>query len=79
MFSVSKAGRRIFSLEFRPLVAAHAVPWPGEMAVFRSPSTDGFELLTPFGSRARIGTLVSDLYSGPPRASISETRWWPTC
>jgi len=49
----------------RPLVAAHAVPWPGEMAVFRSPSTDGFELLTTFGSRARIGALVSDLYAGP--------------
>ena len=49
----------------RPLVAAHAVPWPGEMAVFRSPSTDGFELLTTFGSRARIGMLVSDFYAGP--------------
>jgi hypothetical protein len=35
------------------------------MAVFRSPSTDGFELLTTFGSRARIGTLVSDFYAGP--------------
>jgi hypothetical protein len=49
----------------RPMVAAHAVPWPGEMAVFRSPSTDGFALLTTFGSRARIGTLVSDFHSGP--------------
>ncbi|SLN73086.1 baseplate multidomain protein megatron [Roseisalinus antarcticus] len=49
----------------RPLIAAHAVPWPGEMAVFRSPSTDGFELLTTFGGRARIGTLVSDFYAGP--------------
>lgn len=49
----------------RPLIAAHAVPWPGEMAVFRSPSTDGFELLTSFGTRARIGTLVSDFYAGP--------------
>ena len=49
----------------RPLIAAHAIPWPGEMAVFRSPSTDGFDLLTTFGSRARIGTLVSDLYAGP--------------
>jgi hypothetical protein len=49
----------------RPFAAAHAVPWPGEMAVFRSPSTDGFELLTTFGSRARIGTLVSDFYAGP--------------
>ncbi len=49
----------------RPMLAAHAVPWPGEMAVFRSPSTDGFNLLTTFGSRARIGTLVSDFHSGP--------------
>ena len=49
----------------RPFAAAHAVPWPGEMAVFRSPSTDGFELLTTFGGRARIGALVSDFYAGP--------------
>jgi hypothetical protein len=49
----------------RPMVAAYSVPWPGEMAVFRSPSTDGFALLTTFGSRARIGTLVSDFYPGP--------------
>lgn len=49
----------------RPFAAAHAVPWPGEMAVFRSPSTDGFELLTTFGGRARIGALVSDFFAGP--------------
>ena len=49
----------------RPMIAAHAVPWPGEMAVFRSPSTDGFELLTSFGGRTRMGALVSDFYSGP--------------
>src|SRR5690606_29930791 len=49
----------------RPFVAAHAVPWPGEIAVFRSPSTDGFELLTSFGSRASLGMLVSDFYAGP--------------
>jgi len=49
----------------RPFAVAHAVPWPGEMAVFRSPSTDGFEFLTTFGGRARIGALVSDFYSGP--------------
>ncbi|MBX3530806.1 MAG: hypothetical protein KF849_09380 [Rhizobiaceae bacterium] len=35
------------------------------MAVYRSPSTDGFDLLTTFGTRARIGTLVSDFYAGP--------------
>lgn len=49
----------------RPFIAAHAATWPGEMAVFRSPSTDGFELLTTFGGRARIGTLVSEFYAGP--------------
>jgi hypothetical protein len=49
----------------RPMIAAHAVPWPGEMAVFRSPSTDGFKLLTSFGGRARMGALVSNFYSGP--------------
>ncbi len=49
----------------RPMVAAHAVPWPGEMAVFRSPGADGFALLSTFGSRARIGMLVSDFYPGP--------------
>ena len=35
------------------------------MAVFRSPTTDGFDLLTTFGGRARIGALVSDFYAGP--------------
>ncbi|RBP80171.1 putative tail protein [Rhodobacter sp. 140A] len=49
----------------RPFAAAHAVPWPGEIAVYRSPSTDGFDLLTTFGTRARFGTLVSDFYAGP--------------
>jgi hypothetical protein len=49
----------------RPLVAAHAQPWPGTMAVWRSASSDGFELLTTFGGRARMGRLVSDFYAGP--------------
>ena len=49
----------------RPLVAAFAIPWPGDMAVLRSPSSDGFELLTSFGTSARIGTLVEDFHAGP--------------
>ena len=49
----------------RPLIAAHASPWPGEIAVFRSASTDGFSLLTTFGSRARIGRLAFDFFPGP--------------
>jgi hypothetical protein len=49
----------------QPLIAADAQPWPGEMAVFRSPALDGFSLLTTFGQRARIGTLAADFYAGP--------------
>ena len=49
----------------RPFVAAHAKPWPGEIAVYRSAETDGFALLTTFGGRARIGVLAADVFSGP--------------
>ena len=35
------------------------------MAVWRSPSLDGFELVTTFGGRARMGVLVDALYPGP--------------
>ena len=48
-----------------PLIAAHARPWPGRMAVFRSPDQDGFDLLTTFSARARMGVLVADLHAGP--------------
>jgi hypothetical protein len=49
----------------RPLIAAYAKPWPGEVAVYRSAATDGFTLLTTFGGRARIGVLAENFYSGP--------------
>lgn len=49
----------------RPWIAAHTSPWPGEIAVFRSASTDGFNLLTTFGTRARLGTLAFDFFPGP--------------
>ncbi|MGX0879429.1 hypothetical protein ACSSV4_004138 [Roseovarius sp. MBR-154] len=49
----------------RPLVAAHAKPWPGEIAVYRSAATDGFALLTTFGTRARMGVLAADFHAGP--------------
>ncbi|WP_347268795.1 glycoside hydrolase TIM-barrel-like domain-containing protein [Paracoccus sp. (in: a-proteobacteria)] len=49
----------------QPLIAAHARPWPGQMAVFRSPEDSGFDLLTTFSGRARMGELVADLYAGP--------------
>jgi hypothetical protein len=47
------------------LVAAHAVPWPGRLAIWKSPGEDGFELVTTLGRPARMGRLVAELYSGP--------------
>lgn len=47
-----------------PLIAAHARPWPGQMAVFRSAEADGFELLSTFTTRARMDALAADLYAG---------------
>ena len=49
----------------RPLIAAHATPWPGEIAVWRSAAEDGFEWLTGVDTPANLGVLVSDLWSGP--------------
>jgi hypothetical protein len=49
----------------RPLIGVHAAPWPGEIAVWRSVSADGFELVTTLGRPARIGSLVNDLHAGP--------------
>jgi len=49
----------------RPLIAAHAKPWPGGIAVYRSAATDGFALMTTFSTRARMGVLAADFYEGP--------------
>jgi hypothetical protein len=49
----------------QPLAAVYTVPWPGRMAVWRSPGEDGFELITTLGRPARIGTLAADLCPGP--------------
>jgi hypothetical protein len=49
----------------QPLVAVYTVPWPGRVAVWRSPGEDGFELITTLGRPARMGTLIGDLYPGP--------------
>lgn len=49
----------------QPLIAADAQPWPGTLAVFRSPAINGFNLLTTLGQRAKIGVLATDFYAGP--------------
>ena len=48
-----------------PLAAVYTIPWPGRVAVWRSPGEDGFELVTTLGRPARMGRLVADLYPGP--------------
>ncbi len=49
----------------RPLIAVDADPWPGTVAVLRSPETSGWASFATITRRARIGTLITDLPSGP--------------
>ncbi len=49
----------------RPWVVADAAPWPGEMAVYRSLTRDGWTLSRTITRRARMGTLAADLPAGP--------------
>ena len=46
-------------------VAATADPWPGAVAVYRSPSTSGYELNAFVPARATMGHTVFDFHSGP--------------
>lgn len=46
-------------------VAAHADPWPGAVAVYRSPTTTGFSLNTLLPIRAVLGETLTELPSGP--------------
>ncbi|MEC3860140.1 glycoside hydrolase TIM-barrel-like domain-containing protein [Mesobacterium sp. TK19101] len=49
----------------RPLIAIDADPWPGSVAVLRSPETSGWASFATITRRARIGTLAADLPAGP--------------
>jgi hypothetical protein len=46
-------------------IAGNANPWPGAVAVYRSPSLSGYELNTIIAARPTLGRTVHDLYSGP--------------
>lgn len=46
-------------------VAAYQSPWPGSIAVYRSPGADGFLLNTQLAARATMGETRSGLASGP--------------
>ena len=47
---------------YQPYVAGNASPWPGSLAVVRSPTLDGFTLQTTINRRATMGRLVNPLY-----------------
>lgn len=46
-------------------IAANADPWSGAVAVYRSPSSSGYELNAIAPARATMGRTVFDAYSGP--------------
>ncbi len=46
-------------------VAARQSPWPGSIAVYRSPEASGFTLQTLVGTPATIGLTQTDLPAGP--------------
>ena len=50
---------------YQPLLAAYAAPWPGDMAVYRSPSEDGFSLLRTFSTRAQFAVTAAAFEAGP--------------
>jgi hypothetical protein len=49
----------------RPMIAAYARTWPGDLAVMRSPTEDGFTLLTSVTAPASLGALTEPLAPGP--------------
>jgi GTA TIM-barrel-like domain/Putative phage tail protein len=50
---------------YQPYIAGDADPWPGTLAVVRSPTLDGYTLQTLINRRAIMGTLVNPLFPGP--------------
>lgn len=55
-------------------VAVHQAPWPGPMAIHRSPGQDGFELAVQATASATIATLLDPLPNGPPGRMDFATR-----
>lgn len=50
---------------YQPFIAADASPWPGNLALYRSPTTNGYALLSSLNRRAITGVLAFDFYAGP--------------
>lgn len=55
-------------------IALHQAPWPGPMAIYRSPGEDGFELAAQAVASATIATLLDPLPNGPPGRIDHATR-----
>ena len=51
--------------DWQPYAAAHAAPWYGTAAVWRSATTDGFAVLTTISRPGWFGTLAFPFYAGP--------------
>ena len=49
-----------------PRIAAHQLPWPGSVAIYRGDATAGFSRIVDVTSPAVMGELTSDLAAGPP-------------
>ena len=56
------------------LIALHQAPWPGPLAVYRSPGDDGFALAATAVTPAVIGTLLDPWPGGPPARYDYATR-----
>ena len=61
----------------RPLIAAHASPWPGGIAVFRSASTDGCSSAISWASGLSVGTASRAAFTLAHWASVDATRAGP--
>jgi len=61
-----------------PRLAAHQLPWPGEVAIYRAQPGGGFQLINSIANQAVIGELTEPLASGPvwrwDRASAIEVQ-----
>lgn len=52
-------------LDYWPLLAVHAQPWPGTMAIYRSAGGDGFALLTRAAMPVQMGLTTAEFRAGP--------------
>lgn len=52
-------------MPYQLFIAADASPWPGNLALYRNPTTNGYALLSSLNRRAITVVLAFDFYAGP--------------